>query len=82
MPTEAAEVIANAFFDFALKNSLAYVMQDLNSEQIQVTALFLSHLLQKPAKHIYLSERFDVLQRKPTYVPADAVASPRVPHFV
>ena len=67
---------------FALNNDLASVMLELTSEQIQVTALFLSHLFQKPPKRIYLSERFDLLQRKPTYVPADAVASPQVPHFV
>ena len=45
MPPEAAKVITNAFFDFVQENSLAQVMQKLTSEQIQVTALFLSHLL-------------------------------------
>ena len=82
MPPEAAKVIAHAFFDFALKNSLAHVMQELTSEQIQVTALFLSKLLQKPPKRIYISERFDLLQVKPTYVPSEAVSSPPIPHFV
>jgi len=82
MPAAAAKVIATAFFDFVLKYSLADTMQEMTSEQIQVTALFLNHLLQKPAKRIHLSERLDLLQRKPTYIPADAVASPQVPHFV
>ena len=54
----------------------------MSSEQIQVTALFLNNLLQKPPKRIHLSERFDFLQRKPAYTPAEAVASPQVPHFV
>ena len=57
-------------------------MQELTSEQIQVTALFLSHLLRKPPKRIDLSERLDLLQAKPTYVPSEAVLSPPVPHFV
>ena len=82
MPPEAAKVITNAFFDFVLKNSLTQVMQELTSEQIQVTALFLSHLLQKPPKRMDLSERLDLLQAKPTYVPSEAVSSPPIPHFV
>ena len=45
MPPEAAKVIANALFDFALKNSLAHVMHEMSSEQVQVSAVFLSHLL-------------------------------------
>ena len=47
MLPEAAKVIANVFFDFALKNSLAHAMQELTSEQIQVTALFLRDFLRK-----------------------------------
>jgi hypothetical protein len=82
MPPDAAKVITAAFFDFVLKHSLADAMRDMTSEQIQVTALFLSHLLQKPPKLIELSERFDLLQKKPTYVPSEAVSSPPVPHFV
>ena len=54
----------------------------MTSEQIQVTALFLNNLLQKPPKRIQLSERFNFLQRKPAYTPAADVASPEVPHFV
>ena len=68
MPPDAAKGIANAFFDFVLKDSLAPFIQELTSEHIQVTALFLNQLLQKPAKRIFLSERFDFLQKKPTYV--------------
>ena len=48
MPAAAAKVIATAFFDFVLHHSLAVTMQEMTSEQIQVTALFLNHLLQKP----------------------------------
>ena len=62
-----------------LKHSLADAMRDMRSEQIQVTALFLS---QFDDKRIELSERFDLLQTKPTYVPSEAVSSPPVPHFV
>ena len=65
-----------------LKHSLADAMRDMTPEQIQVTALFLSHLLQKRPKRIELSERFDLLQKKPTCVPSEAVSSPPVPHFV
>ena len=82
MPPEAAKVITNAFFDFVQVNSLAQFMRELTSEQIQVTALFLSHLLQKPPKRMELSERLDLLQAKPTYVPSEVVSSPPVPHFV
>ena len=82
MPPEAAKVIANAFFDFALKNALFHVMQELSSEQILVTALFPSNLLQKPPKRIYLSKRFDLLQVKPADVPSEAVSSPSLPRFV
>ena len=70
------------FFDFVLRYSLADTMKDMTSEQIQVTALFLKHLLQKPPARVHLSERFDLLQKKPMYIPAEAVASPEVPHFV
>ena len=82
MPAAAAEVVATAFFDFVRRHSLADSCQAMSSEQIQATALFLSNLLRKPPKRIHLSERFDLLQRKPVYTPAADVASPEVPHFV
>ena len=83
MPPEAANAIATAFFDFVLKYNLADAMRDMTSEQIQVTALYLSHLSQKPPKRVHLSERSDLLQMNPpAYVPSEAVSSPSVPHFV
>ena len=47
LPAEAAEVIASTFFNFVVKHQLADTMQTMRSEQIQVIALFLNHLLQK-----------------------------------
>ena len=82
MPAAAAEVIASNFLDFVVKHQLADAMQTMRSEQIQVIALFLNHLLQKPPKRVPLSERLDLIQQKPTYTPADAIESPQVPHFV
>ena len=82
MPAEAAEAIASTFFDFVVKHQLADTMQTMSSEQIQVIALFLSHLQRKPQTRIHLSERLDFILQKPAYIPADAIESPEVPHFV
>ena len=78
MPAAAAEVIATTFFDFVVKDSLANTMQEMSSEQIQVIAVFLNHLLRKPPKRIHISERLDLIQKKPAYIPADAITSPQV----
>lgn len=78
LPAAAAEVIASAFFDFVLKYSLAQTMQEMSSEQIQVIAVFLNHLLKKRPKRIHISERLDLIQKKQAYTPADAIASPQV----
>ena len=78
LPAAAAEAIASACFDFVLKYSLAHTMQQMRSEQIQVMAVFLNHLLRKPPKRIHISERLDLLQKKQAYTPADAIASPEV----
>ena len=51
-------------------------------EQVQVISLFHSNLLQKPVKRVVVSERLDLVQTKPAYVPACTIASPEVPHFV
>ncbi len=82
LPASAATTIANVFFDFVNRYSLADLMGDMTSEQIQVIALFSNHLLQKPPARIHLSERSDLLQRKVAYIPSEAVQSPDVPHFV
>ena len=81
MPAAAAEVIDTTFFNFVRKYSLADTMQDMGSEQIQVIAVFLNHLLRTPPKRIHISERLDLIQKKETYTPADAIPSPAVPHF-
>ena len=82
LPLAAAESVASAFFDFAMKHRLADTMTTMTSEQIQVISLFHSSLLQRPVKRVVVSERLDLVQRKPAYVPACAIASPEVPHFV
>ena len=81
MPAAAAEVIATTFFDFVLKHQLADTMQRMESAQIQVIALFVSHLLRKPPKRIHLSERWDLIQPKLKHTPVEDVASPEIPHF-
>ena len=78
MPAAAAEVIATTFFDFVVAHSLANTMQEMSSEQIQVIAVFHSHLLRKPPKRMHISERLDLIQKKPAYTPADAIVSPQV----
>jgi hypothetical protein len=82
MPAAAADVIAKTFFDFVIKHNLADTMVSMSAEQIQVIALFLSHLQRKPPKRIHISERLDLIQQKPSYTPADEIASPEIPHFV
>ena len=81
MPTAAAEVIATTPFDFVLKHQLADTMQRMESAQIQMIALFVSHLLRKPPKRIHFSERWDLIQPKLKYTPVEDVASPETPHF-
>ena len=82
MPAAAADAIARTFFEFVFKHNLANHISTMTSEQIQVIALFLSHLLRKPAKRVHISERLDLVRQKHFYTPADAISSPQVPHFV
>ena len=82
VPAAAADFIAMTFFDFVIKHNLADTMVSMSFEQIQVIALFLSHLQRKPPKRILISERLDLTQQKPSYTPADESASPEIPHFV
>ena len=82
IPSAAADAIATTFFEFVFKHNLANHISTMTSEQIQVIALFLSHLLRKPPKRVHISERLDLVRQKPTYTPADAIISPHVPHFV
>ena len=77
----AADAIATPFFEFAAKHRLPGTMATMSSEQIQVLALFHSHLLRRPIKRVVISERLDLMKVKPAYIPASAVASPEVPHF-
>jgi hypothetical protein len=56
-------------------------MTYMSPEQIQVIALFLSYLLRKTSKRVHISERLDLIQQKPSYTPADEIASPEIPHF-
>ena len=82
MPTAAADLIGKTFFDFVVKHSLADTMTSMSAEQIQVIALFLSHLQRKPPKRVHISDRLDLIQQKPSCTPAEEVASPEVPNFL
>ena len=56
MPTTSADVIAIAFFDFVMKHDLAEALASMSSEQIQMIAVFLSNLQQKPPKRVDISD--------------------------
>ena len=81
MPTAAADVIAQTFFDFAVKHNLADTVASMSAQQIQVIALFLNHLQRKPPKRVHISERLNLFRQKPSYTPAEEIALPGVPHF-
>ena len=57
LPTGAADLIAQTFFDFVVKHNLADTMVSMSAQQIQVIAIFLSHLQRKPPKRVHISER-------------------------
>ena len=82
MPTAAADHIAQTFFDFVVKHNLTDTMVSMSAQQIQVIAIFLSHLQRKPPKRVHISERLYLIQQKPSYTPAEEIASPEIPHFV
>jgi hypothetical protein len=44
MPIAAADLIAQTFFDFVAKHNLVDTMVSMSAQQIQVIAIFLSHL--------------------------------------
>lgn len=81
LPLSAAETIATSFFEFASKHRLSAALATMSSQQIQILALFHSHLLQRPVKRVGISERLDLILPRRPYVPASAVVSPAVPHF-
>ena len=81
MPTAAADVIAQTFFDFVVKHNLADTMVSMSAQQFQVIAIFLNHLQRKPPKRVHISERLYFIQQKPSYTPVGEMASPEVPHF-
>ena len=82
MPTAAADLIAQTFFDFVVKYNLADTMASMSAQQIQVIAIFLCHLQRKPPKRVHISERLYLIQQKPSYTPVEEIASPEIPHFV
>ena len=82
MPSAVADLIAETFFDFVVKHNLAHTMVSMSAQQIQVIAIFLSHLQRKPPKRVHISERLDLIQQKPSYTSAEKIASPEIPHFV
>ena len=81
MPAAAASLVAQTFFEFVAKHKLAETMVSMSAQQIQVIAIFLSNLQRKPPKRVHISERLFLIQQKPSYTPADQIASPEVPHF-
>ena len=82
LPEAAADLIAKTFFDFVLKHNLGDTLASMSPEQIQVIALFLSYLQRKPPKHVHISERLDLIRKKPAYTPVQEIISPEIPHFV
>ena len=44
LPTAIADLVAQTFFDFVVKHNLADTMVSMSAQQIQVIAIFLSHL--------------------------------------
>ena len=81
MPTAVADRMAQTFFDFVVKHNLADTMVAMSAQQIQVIAIFLSHLQRKPPKRVRISERLDLIRHKPLYTPAEDIPSPEIPHF-
>jgi len=49
--------------------------------QVQVVATFHAQLKIRPPKKMQLTERWEYLQQRPSYVPASKVQSPAIPHF-
>ena len=82
LPEAAADLIAKTFFDFVLKHNLGDTLASMSPEQIQVIALFLSYLQRKPPKRVHISERLDLIRKKPAYTPVQEIISPEIPHFV
>ena len=62
LPTGAADVIAQTFFDFVINHNLAHTMVSMSAQQIQVIAIFLSYLKRKPPKRVHISQRLDLIQ--------------------
>ena len=69
-PTAVADLIAQTFFDFVVKHNLADTIVSMSAQQIQVIAIFLSHLQRKPPKRVHISERLYLIQQKPSYTSA------------
>ena len=65
LPTAVAYLIAQTFFDFVVKHNLADATVSMSAQQIQVIAIFLSHLQRKPPKRVHISERLYLIQQKP-----------------
>ena len=63
LPTAVADLIAQTFFDFVVKHNLADTMASMSAQQIQVIAIFLSHLQRKPPNRVHISEHLDLTQQ-------------------
>ena len=78
---QAAERVASDFFEFVNKHDLHAAVLSMTPTQVQVVALFHAQLKIRPRKRIELTERWEYLQHKLVYVPADMIKSPAIPHF-
>ena len=73
MPTAVADLIAQTFFDFVVKHNLADAMVAMSAQQIQVIAIFLSHLKRKPPKRVHISEHLDLISDRIYYISYNAI---------
>ena len=76
-----ADEIASDFFEFVIREDLREALRFASPEHMQVLAVFLRSLQNRPPPRLVASERFDLIRPKMEYVPASAVDSPAVPHF-
>ena len=70
------------FFGSVFKHNLAGKMVAMSAQHIQVIALSMGSLQRKPLKRVHIGERLDLIQQKPSYTPAEEIASPEIPYFL
>jgi len=78
---QSAERISSDFLEFVGKHELHEAVLKMTSTQVQVVAMFHAQLKLRPPKRVQLTERWEYLHQKPSYVSASEVQSPDTPHF-